>query len=38
LIGAIAAKTNMTAEGIDNVIDQVSQDAYVDFVRRLLAP
>ena len=38
LVGAIAAKTNMTAEGIDNVIDQLSQDAYVDFVRRLLAP
>lgn len=38
LIGAIAAKTSMTAEGIDNIIDQLSQDAYVDFVRRLLAP
>ncbi len=38
LIGAIASKTGMTAEGIDNVIDQLSQDAYADFVRRLLAP
>jgi hypothetical protein len=38
LIGAIAAKTSMAAEGIDNVIDQLSQDAYADFVRRLLAP
>ncbi len=38
LIGAIADKTGMKAEGIENIISQLSQDAYVDFVRRLLAP
>ena len=38
LIGAIAEKTGMKAEGIDNVVNQLSQDPYVDFVRRLLAP
>lgn len=38
LIAAIAAKTGIDPDGIDNVINQLAQDPYADFIRRLLTP
>jgi hypothetical protein len=38
LIAAIAAKMGSDADGIDNVMNQLAQDSYADFIRRLLTP
>jgi hypothetical protein len=37
LVSAIATKISGTPEGIENVISQLANDPYVDFIRRLLA-
>jgi hypothetical protein len=38
LVTAIATKISGSPEGIDNLINQLAEDPYADFIRRLAAP